>query len=61
MVSIAKSIKLKKDLSEMEAKILEMKRQHVAMKETTYKDICRMESCARDLGVELEDMEFEFE
>ena len=37
-------------------KILELERQQVALKEK----ICQMESCARDRGVELDNLESEF-
>ncbi|CAH2048028.1 unnamed protein product [Thlaspi arvense] len=56
---------------EVEHKILELQIQEVALREdieaakerkdSAYKKISQMESCARDLGVELENVEFEFE
>ncbi|KAG2306458.1 hypothetical protein Bca4012_084524 [Brassica carinata] len=54
---------LKGDFGEMERKILELERQQVAMKEqrdVAYQKICEMESCARDRGVELDNLESEF-
>ncbi|XP_010458541.1 PREDICTED: DUF724 domain-containing protein 5-like [Camelina sativa] len=63
--------KAKLEFDEMERKILEVKqkmlellRQEAALKEkkdASNKKICQIGSCARDLGVELENVEFEFE
>ncbi|KAG5416537.1 hypothetical protein IGI04_004104 [Brassica rapa subsp. trilocularis] len=54
---------LKEGVGEMEHKILEMERQLVALKEqrdAANQNICQMESCARDRGVELDNLESEF-
>ncbi|KAF8047091.1 hypothetical protein N665_3208s0001, partial [Sinapis alba] len=54
---------LKKGCGEMEHKILELERQQVALKEqrdAAYQNVCEMESCARDSGIELDNLESEF-
>ncbi|CAF2155582.1 BnaA01g33770D [Brassica napus] len=49
-------IALKEEFGGMEDKILELERQQVVLKEK----ICQMESCGRDRGVELDNLESEF-
>ncbi|CAN6922413.1 unnamed protein product [Brassica oleracea] len=47
---------LKEEFGEMEHKIIELEKQQVDLKEK----ICQMESCARERGVELDNLESEF-
>ncbi|CAL9214549.1 unnamed protein product [Arabidopsis halleri] len=63
--------KAKQEFDKIERKILELHRQEAALekqkeaateqKDAAYKKICQMESCVKDLDVELEGVEFEFE
>ncbi|ESQ56247.1 hypothetical protein EUTSA_v10027025mg [Eutrema salsugineum] len=63
--------KTERKIVEVKHKILELQRQEAALKEhkqeakeekdAAYRNICQMESCTRVLGVELEDVEFDFE
>jgi TolA-binding protein len=62
---------MEQKILEVKHKIIELQRQEAALKEqkeaekeqkdAAWKKICQMESCAKDLNVELEDVEFEFE
>lgn len=62
---------MERNILEVKQKMLELQRQEAALKEqkepakeqkdATFKKICQIESCARDLCVELEDVEFAFE
>ncbi|XP_010506751.1 PREDICTED: DUF724 domain-containing protein 6-like isoform X2 [Camelina sativa] len=55
---------MKRKILDVKHKIMELRRQEAALrkqKDATYEKINQMESRARDLGVELEDVEFEFE